>query len=354
MKIKGLGLIALCAFLILCLGFASGQFQKNAKTVVSNPAGKGYPAVSFNAQAELYLVVWQQRSGSGEDRDVMARVLNRDGSPAGDVVALASTGEDERLPKAASTNSSSWTVVWSTGYSIESCSVDTTGKAGDFRAITSGSRPVDRPEISSPSPDDAFLVVWEELDETGLNVIKGRRIHALAGTDGEELLLGRSPDHDLRNPSICQAGDVSFVAWEKHVNVRRVDIEGRLFPSGAGSAEALGDVIPIAADGAQNSFPSVAALSGTDAFFVVWQRSEGRRDYDIAFANVTGRTVQSSGKLTDTDGFPGNPALRFGHRGRRPRPRDLPDRPVRQPADARDSRPHDRLGRHVRLGGDRP
>jgi hypothetical protein len=353
MKIKGLGFIALCAFLILCLGFASGQFQKTAKTVVSNPAGKGYPAVSFNAQAELYLVVWQQRSGSGEDRDVMARVLDRDGSPTGDVVALASTGVDERFPKAASTNSSSWTVVWSTGLSIESCSVDTTGKAGDFRAITSGSRPVDRPEISSPSPDDAFLVVWEELDETGLNVIKGRRIHAFAGTDGEELLLGRSSDHDLRNPSIHQAGGVSFVAWEKHVSVRRVDIEGRLFPSGAESAEALGDIVPIAADGAQNSFPASR------------RSRHGRLPRRLA---ALGRPPRLRYRLRERDrpdrsvlreahrhrGFPGNPALRFGHRGRRPGPRDLPDRPVRHPAEARDSRPHDRRGRHVGLGGDRP
>ena len=199
MKIKGLGFIALCALLILFLSFASGELQKNAKTVVSNPAGKGYPAVSFNAQAELYLVVWQQRSGSGEDRDVMARVLNRDGSPAGDVIALASTGEDERLPKTVAAGSS-WTVVWSTGHSIESCAVDATGKAGDFRTVTSGPRPVDRPEIGPASLEGASLVVWEELDITGLTVIKGRGIHALAGTDGEEFLVGRSPDYDLRNP----------------------------------------------------------------------------------------------------------------------------------------------------------
>ena len=302
MKIKGLGFTIFCAFLILFLSFASAEFQKNVRTVVSTGAAKGLPDVAFDAQAELYLVVWQERSG--EDRNVMARVLNRDGSPAGNVVALASSGEDERLPKVSATGSSSWSVVWSTGHSIETCSVDATGKADDFRTVTSStSRPVDRPDIGLSSPDGAFLVVWEELGETALTVIKGRRIHVASGTDGEEFLVAGSSDHDLRNPSVNQSGSSSFVTWEKPVDARRVDVEGRLVPAGAASALELGDVVAIATDGAQNTLPSVTALSGTDAFLVVWQRSEGRRDSDISFASVTGHEVQSTGKLTDTADF---------------------------------------------------
>ena len=127
-------------------------------------------------EAERYLVVWHERSGPGDDRDIRARVLNRDGSPASAVVALAYSGEDERFPKTAATGSSSWTAVWSTGGSIEACSVDATGKADDFRAVTAGpSRPVDRPDIGACSSDGAPLVVREEIDETGITVIKGRQ-----------------------------------------------------------------------------------------------------------------------------------------------------------------------------------
>ncbi len=52
MKLKGLRIVVLCTFLILLLTFASGEFQKTIQTVVSNPAGKGFPAVSYSPQAE--------------------------------------------------------------------------------------------------------------------------------------------------------------------------------------------------------------------------------------------------------------------------------------------------------------
>ncbi len=304
MKPKTKKSIVLFASLALILGFAAAELQKSVRVVVSTGTAKGQPDVAYDTQAERYLVVWQERSGSGDDRDIRARVVNRDGTPAGDVVALASSGEDERLPKTAATGSSSWTVVWSTGASIEVCTVDAAGKAADFRTVTSvASRPVDRPDIGAASSSGAFLVVWEELDETGLTVIKGRHIHAAAGLDGEEFLLARSPEHDLRNPSVNPSGSGSFVAWEKPVEVRRTDIEGRLVPADAASPLELGDILAIAADGAQNTLPSVTAFSGADAFLVVWQNSDGRRDSDISFASVTGTEVQASGKLTDTPNF---------------------------------------------------
>ena len=164
-------------------------------------------------------------------------------------------------------------------------------------------RPVDRPDIGACSSDGAFLVVWEELDETGLTVIKGRRIRALSGTSGEEFLLARSPEHDLRNPSVSKSGSGSFVAWEKPVELRRADIEGRFVPADAASSLDLGQVLTIAADGARNTVPSVTAYPETDAYLVVWQSSDSRRTSDISFASVTSLEVQSSGKLTDTPDF---------------------------------------------------
>ena len=304
MKPKTKKLVVLFAALALVLGFAAAELQKTVRVVVSTGTAKGMPDVAYDAQAERYLVVWQERSRSGDDRDIRARVVNRDGTPAGDIVSLASSGEDERLPKTAATGSSSWTVVWSTGTSIEACTVDATGKAEDFRTVTAASRPADRPDISLSTSDSAMLVVWEELGEMGLTVIKGRRIQAAsAGTDGEEFLLAGSSDHDLRNPSVNQSGDSSFVAWEKPVEARRVDVEGRLIPAAASSPLELGGIIEIAADGTHNTLPSVTAFSGTDAFLVVWQRSDGRRASDISFASVTGTEVQASGKLTDTPSF---------------------------------------------------
>ncbi len=235
----------------------------------------------------------------------MARVLNRDGSPASDIVALASSGEDERLPKASATGSSSWTVVWSTGHSIEACSVDATGKADDFRAVTSGSsRPVDQPDISR------LLFQWQFPGRLGR-----------AGCDRTERDQRAQDPHGRRNgregippgdahpitifaiQSIDQAGIVrSSSGRSTSTSVASTSRGGSFRPPPNRQKNSV-DVISIAADGVQNTCPSVAAFPGTGAFFVVWQRSEGRRDSDIAFANVTGQGIQSSGKLTDTGDF---------------------------------------------------
>ena len=272
--------------------------------------------------------------------------MNRDGTPASDIVALASSGEDERLPKTAATGSSSWTVVWSTGTSIEACTVDATGKATDFRTVdATPTRPVDRPDIGACSSDGAFLVVWEELDETGLTVIKGRRIRALSGTSGEEFLLARSPEHDLRNPSVSRSGSGSFVAWEKPVELRRADIEGRFVPADAASSLDLGQVLTIAADGARNTVPSVTAYPETDAYLVVWQSSDGRRD----FRHLLRQRDKPRGPiLREAHGhprFPRDAAFRVERRDRRARPHHVSDRPFQHAAAARDRRPDHRLGR---------
>jgi len=288
--------------LLLVLAFAAGQLQKSVRAVVSTGSVKGLPDIAYDAQAERYLVVWQERAVSGDDRDIMARVLNRDGSPASGIVALASSGKDERFPKAAAAGPSSWTVVWTTGQAIEACSVDATGRADRFRTVVlSASGTAERPDVGAISPDGAALVVWEETGGTGLTVVKGREIRAGAeDAGGEELLIAGSPAHDLRNPSVNQSGEGSFVVWEKPVDARRVDIEGRLVPAAAPSPHALGDVVAIASDGAQNTLPSVTAFTGTGAYLVVWQRSGDHRDSDIAFANVADGEVRTSGKLTET------------------------------------------------------
>ncbi len=294
---KTKGLVVFFALLAVVLGFAAAQFQRNARAVVSTGALKGLPDIAYDAQAGLYLLVWQERSVAGDDRDVRARLLNPDGSPAGAIIALASSAEDERFPKVAASGSSTWTVVWTTGRSVEACNVDSTGKADGFRALTAdSSRPVDRPDVGA-LPEGAFLAVWEEYGPTGLTAIKGRTLRP-AGTDGEEFLLAASPDLDLRHPSVNPSGDLSFVAWEKPVDARRVDIEGRTVPAGAAGADDLGDTVVIASDGSLNTLPSVTSVPG--AFLLVWERSEGRRASDIAYASISGGEIRASGRITDT------------------------------------------------------
>ena len=346
MKPKTKKLVILFAALALALGFAAAELQKSVRVVVSTGTAKGQPDVAYDAQAERYLVVWQERAASGDDRDIRARVVNRDGTPASDIVALASSGEDERLPKTAATGSSSWTVVWSTGTSIEACTVDATGKASDFRTVdATPSRPVDRPDIGACSSDSAFLVVWEELDETGLTVIKGRRIRAPSGTDGEEFLLARSSEHDLRNPSVNRSGSGSFVAWEKPVEVRRADIEGRFVPADAASGLDLGQVLTIAADGARNTVPQRHGLPRNGRL----PRRLAEFGRPPRFRHLLRQRDRPRGpSLREAHGHPRLPrdaALRFERRDRRARPHHLSDRPFQHAAAARDRRPDHRLGR---------
>jgi protocatechuate 3,4-dioxygenase beta subunit len=284
------------------LAFASGQTRKAPHPIVSDRAIKGNPDIAAGPQSEAYIVVWQERSGGvAGDRDVMARIIRRDGSSASGVIALASTGADERSPRVTAVGDGSWMVVWSTGQSIESCIVAATGQAGRFRTITPASpRPVDRPVIGADPGTGEVLIVWEELGEVGLSVIKARRLQVASGPENDVLVLGRSDQSDLRDPSINPAGSRFFVAWEKVVDARRIDIEGRSLAADATPAEGLGAVLTIAGDGARNGLPSVVDLPGTDSYFVVWQRQGADEDSDIAFADIVGAGVRNTGRLTNT------------------------------------------------------
>ncbi|MEN6560318.1 MAG: carboxypeptidase regulatory-like domain-containing protein, partial [Acidobacteriota bacterium] len=290
-------------FLVIALTFAAAEFQKKVQPVASGGTIKARPGIAYDAQAQKYLVVWQDRTGrSSGDWDIQARMLDSDGNPAGRVMHLASSAGDERHPRAAATGAGSWLVVWSTGRSIEACAVDAEGRIDGFRSVTANAgRPVDHPDIGFSSLDGRFFVVWEELDESGLNVIKGRSI----GGPGEEardaVVLGRSAYDNLQAPSINQAGGKFFVAWEKPVAAGRIDIEGREVPAGAASADALGSVVAVAADGARNTAPSVTGVPGTAGYFVVWQAQRGARRSEIAFADIGGDQVLLAGDLTATE-----------------------------------------------------
>ncbi|HOW86788.1 MAG TPA: carboxypeptidase regulatory-like domain-containing protein [Candidatus Aminicenantes bacterium] len=303
MKKSRLVLVLSCLFLGLALAFAAAEFRKSVQPVASGGTIKGLPDIAYDAQADKYLVVWQDRAGrNAEDWDVRSRILDGDGNPVGRVMHIASSGEDERHPRVAASGAGSWLVVWSTGKSIESCTVDAEGRIDGFGSLTPGAaRPVDRPDIGFSSLDGRFFVIWEELDESGLEVIKGRSI----GGPGEEarqaIVLGRSAYDSLQNPSINQAGGNFFVAWEKQAAGGRVDIEGREVPAGAASADELGNVLVLAGDGARNTAPSVTGAAGTAGYIVVWQARRGPRRSDIAFAGTDGQAILQSGDLTATE-----------------------------------------------------
>jgi|GEM_PF-1013610 len=303
MKRSRLVPVLLSFFIVLALTFAAAEFQKKVQPVAGGGTIKGLPDIAYDAQSGKYLVVWQDRTGrNAGDWDVKARLLDSDGNPAGRVMHLAASAEDERQPRAAATGAGSWTVVWSTGRSIEACAVDAEGKIDGFRSVTPGTgRPVDHPGIGFSSLDGRFFVVWEELDELGLNVIKGRSIGGPGEDAGDAIVLGRSTYNSLQNPSVNQAGGKFFVAWEKPVAAGRIDIEGREVPAGAASADVLGRLVAVAADGARNTDPSVTGVPGTAGYVVVWQARRGARRSEIAFADIGGDGILLAGDLTATE-----------------------------------------------------
>lgn len=290
-------------FLVLALTFAAAELQKKVQPVVTGGTIKGLPDIAYDAQVERYLVVWQDRAGrDAGDWDVRARMLDGDGNAVGRVMHLASSAGDERHPRAAASGAGSWTVVWSTGRSIEACTVDAEGKIDDFRSVTPDKgRFVDHPDIGCSGLDGRFFVVWEESGELGLSLIKGRSIGGSDAEDRDALVLGSSQDFNLQRPSVNQTGEHYFVAWEKPVDAWRVDIEGRDVAADTRSAEALGGLLAIAADGARNSAPSVAAVPGEGGHIVVWQAQRQARRSEISFAQIGDGEVLHAGDLTATE-----------------------------------------------------
>ena len=346
MKPKTKKLVILFAALALALGFAAAELQKSVRVVVSTGTAKGQPDVAYDAQAERYLVVWQERAGSGDDRDIRARVVNRDGTPASDIVALASSGEDERLPKTAATGSSSWTVVWSTGTSIEACTVDATGKATDFRTVDATARPPGRSArhrrllLRRRFPRRLGRARRDRADRDQGPPHPRPLRHVRRGVPPRPLARTRSAQslrQQIRQRFVRRLGKARRTPPRRHrrpIRPGRCRLEPR---SGPGPHDRRGRRPEHRAQ--RHGLPRNGRLPRRLAEL-------GRPPH---FRHLLRQRDKPRGPiLREAHGhprFPRDAAFRVERRDRRARPHHLSDRPFQHAAAARDRRPDHRLGR---------
>jgi hypothetical protein len=287
------------------------------------------PAVASNGTN--YFVVWDD-SRSGVGSDVYGTRVTAAGSVLDPSGIPVSTGMDDQLLTALSTNGTDYFVVWrdyrsGTDWDIYGARVASAGTVLDPTgiAVSTAANSQWNPSVASNGTD--YFVVWHDsdiygarvtaagtvLDPTGIAIstlvgypsvasngtdyfvvwhdgdIYGARVTAVGTVLDPTGIAVSTAASDQRLPSVASNGTGYFVAWEDRRNqfVSGYDIYGSRV-TGAGTVLDAGG-IPISKAPGDQVLPSVAA--GTTDYFLVWQDEGG--------SAVGARVQASDGALLD-------------------------------------------------------
>ena len=313
----------ICTLVILCQLITTAEvlaYVDNAQEIIGTGGNKQLPDISYNPYLQKYLVVWEEYHSSYK-WDIHGQIFDKDGNKIGNQFPIGQTfterpiGSDDyhsdQNAKVACVNSDNWVVIWvSDGpANIIQTIVSSSGFVYGAKALSGKNINASNPDIGGSITNDTYLIVWEENNE-----IKGKRYSVDGVQTNGYLTIGDSGT--FKKPSVNQRGQDFFVAWEKHVNDSRVDIEGRLVPYDVYENSDLNnlDVIPLAEDSGINGDPSVAQGEYNNDYLVVWHHEYTTNNYNIEYAFTSRTSKRLNGIVANSTDIEYRPAAVFsGH-----------------------------------------
>lgn len=252
------------------------------------------PGVSVLADGG-FVVTWDEFKQTGVDtyaEDVMARVFDSDGVPAGAAfVANTSTTNPQNSPAVTTLSDGRFVIAWSddsgktdpdtpqTDVRAQIFNANGSKSGGEFVVNSTVVHNQFGPDIAS-LPDGRFVVTW--MDRSGVDAnadIKAQVFNADGTKSGSELSVNTTIIDEQSEPSVAALGDGRFVvAWEdKSVEDASV-IRAQLFAADGTKSGAEFALSPAPADYEES--PALVALS--DARFVAaWSVREPSSDTDV-------------------------------------------------------------------------
>lgn len=199
----------------------SGALLDSTPIVISQaPYNQTYPHVAWNGTN--WLVVWMtEREGDRYYYDVMAVRV----SPSGEIldptpiVIDQAAGTDQHIVWDVTSDGANWTVIWRDLDDIV-FTIDGARIAPDGTVIDVGGKRIRRPEWNR-SPfnaelafaGDSYLVVFEELDDSGSWQIKGQRLSTALDPVGSTFPISLYSPAKPSYPSVASDGTDYLVAW---------------------------------------------------------------------------------------------------------------------------------------------
>ena len=238
--------------------------------------GQHEPAVSWNAGAGAYLVVWQDRRGStpqiyGTRVLDSGRILDLAGFSISDV-----NGPESLYPRVAS-NGAEWVVVWRysqsppENYDIWAARVD--GTTVTRFSVCANTSVQEFPDIASVNSE--FFLSWLDSRHPGQDAIYGARLVLSGGTqsvqpgDGAAIALSGSLYFD---PQVRLAGNGTkyLVVWSVSTGAAHA-VYGATVSAGQQLWQVTATPL-LSTSGVSAGAPAVAGPGDSGSWFVVWEQ----------------------------------------------------------------------------------
>jgi len=254
----------------------------------SNPKDEGHPAFEHNSINNSNLVVYQL-AFSATDRDIIAQLINADGTLNGSPVIITQLADDERFPKVAfSPSVNRYLVVWEhAGKDIRGriMNADLTPFAAAFYIDNNVGGVSQHPDVVRRVTNDDWCVVWTDTGGPGAGSDLFGELIDTNGTILRDDIVLRDTTADLYRPDLAYNGtlDECFMAYESATN-------GDLFGFGfnGGMTVTTTPVATISAAANIQDFAGVAWNSTVNEYLVVYESDQATLGDD----HVRGQRVE--------------------------------------------------------------
>jgi hypothetical protein len=268
------------------------------------------PAVTWNAAASRYLVVWEDgRNQAARGFDVYGRVIRPNGKRLGPDFRISgnrATGSEGHPAVTWNATENEYFVVWQDTRRYATLGWEIFGRrlggaatplGGDRRLTGAGSTDDDvTPAVAWSPATNRYVVVWESARDApsrGTDVY-GRRVLATGAVAGRDFRIsGRAATGDEGEPAIAWDGASAgfLVVWHdgRNLATRSMDVQGAwLHPNGFPEG---GNFRISGPDAVRDEWsPGIAWNGASGEFLVVWQdwRSQAARDFDVYGRRIAG------------------------------------------------------------------
>jgi Ca2+-binding RTX toxin-like protein len=280
--------------------------------VINTSNANGQLAPSITALADGRIAVTWQSFDNGVDYDIRGRILNADGTGAGNDFVISTTdANDQSAPSITALADGRIAVTWEsddngTNYDIRGriLNADGAGAGNDFVISTSNTNGQSSPSITALA-DGRIAVTWESFDNGTDYDIRGRILNADGTGAGNDFLISTSNVSDQFNPSITALADGRIaVTWDSNDNGASYDIRGRIL--NADGTGAGNDFVISTTNASTQSRPGITALAD-GRIAVTWESRDNGTNYDIRttiidpklFTGTTASDVWTGGSADD-------------------------------------------------------
>jgi Ca2+-binding RTX toxin-like protein len=242
-----------------------------------------------------FVIAWEDSSGG--NNDVMARIFNVDGTPAGaEFIVNTTTIDDQENVHVAALTGGGFALAWEHNNGVEfdifARVFDADGEALGLELVVDGENVNETQPAIAALSDGNFAVVWRdggsppaEDDGSGTH-IRGQVFSGNGAEVSPEFIVNSTATNDQQQPAIAALPNGTFVvSWTHDFSPSNQDIRARVFSNGGA---------PLAADFVvddetlDNELESTVTALPDGSYFIAWRDNLAGPDTDGSGSHVRG------------------------------------------------------------------